>query len=175
MLTSRQRKTGFTIVELLIVIVVIAILAAISIVAYNGIQNRAKNSQLASVVDTYVKAIEMYHAVEGSYPIAIPNSCLGTIADYPETDQFDAGVCNEYNDAVNSTLNSELSEYLETIPDGSYPPINGGDGMSRGIVYAYNGVGKADLFYYLKGEKACPRGKTNVWRTGYVNCNIRFN
>ena len=37
----RQTKSGFTIVELLIVIVVIAILAAITIVAYNGIQNRA--------------------------------------------------------------------------------------------------------------------------------------
>ncbi|MBC7512702.1 prepilin-type N-terminal cleavage/methylation domain-containing protein [Candidatus Saccharibacteria bacterium] len=33
---------GFTIVELLIAIVVIAILAAISIVAYNGVQQRAK-------------------------------------------------------------------------------------------------------------------------------------
>jgi len=36
----RKPQAGFTIVELLIVIVVIAILAAISIVAYNGIQNR---------------------------------------------------------------------------------------------------------------------------------------
>ncbi|VXB67549.1 prepilin-type N-terminal cleavage/methylation domain-containing protein [Frigoribacterium sp. 9N] len=35
---------GFTIVELLIVIVVVAILAAITAVAYNGIQNRARAS-----------------------------------------------------------------------------------------------------------------------------------
>ena len=41
-------KSGFTIVELLIVIVVIAVLAAISIVAYNGIQNRAYNSAVQS-------------------------------------------------------------------------------------------------------------------------------
>lgn len=40
----RARRGGFTIVELLIVIVVIGILAAISIVAYNGIQNRSNDT-----------------------------------------------------------------------------------------------------------------------------------
>lgn len=42
--TLKAAKRGFTIVELLIVIVVIAILAAITVVAYNGIQNRARAS-----------------------------------------------------------------------------------------------------------------------------------
>ena len=41
-INSLRKDRGFTIVELLIVIVVIAILAAITIDDYNGIQNRAK-------------------------------------------------------------------------------------------------------------------------------------
>lgn len=41
-------KNGFTIVELLIVVVVIAILAAITIIAYNGIQNRAYDTAIKS-------------------------------------------------------------------------------------------------------------------------------
>jgi len=45
---SKNRQSGFTIVELLIVIVVIGILAAITIVAYNGIQKRATGSALQS-------------------------------------------------------------------------------------------------------------------------------
>ena len=44
----RKNYSGFTIVELLIVIVVIAILAAITIVAYNGIRQQAENSATAS-------------------------------------------------------------------------------------------------------------------------------
>ncbi len=43
-MTKQTKSRGFTIVELLIVIVIIAILAAITIVAYNGIQNRANLS-----------------------------------------------------------------------------------------------------------------------------------
>lgn len=47
-----NRRSGFTIIELLIVIAVIAVLAAITIVAYNGIQQRA---QIASVSDGLTK------------------------------------------------------------------------------------------------------------------------
>ena len=43
-----KKQTGFTIVELLIVVIVIAILATITIVGFNGIQNRAKQSSAAA-------------------------------------------------------------------------------------------------------------------------------
>lgn len=45
---NRRNHTGFTPVELLIVIVVIAILATIAILAYNGIQERARDAQRMS-------------------------------------------------------------------------------------------------------------------------------
>lgn len=63
-----QKQKGFTIVELLIVIVVIAILAAITVVAYNGIQARANFSSYQSDLTNTVKLIESYNAVNGSYP-----------------------------------------------------------------------------------------------------------
>jgi prepilin-type N-terminal cleavage/methylation domain-containing protein len=66
--TYHSNKRGFTIVELLIVIVVIAILAAISIVAYNGIQDRAKNIRVQSDIKQVATLIEMYYAQEGTYP-----------------------------------------------------------------------------------------------------------
>ncbi|MDN5275910.1 MAG: prepilin-type N-terminal cleavage/methylation protein [Candidatus Saccharibacteria bacterium] len=69
---AAQKQTGFTIVELLIVIVVIGILAAITIVAYNGIQNRAKNSAALSAVNQTYKKVVSYAVVNNdNYPLAL--------------------------------------------------------------------------------------------------------
>ena len=65
---SSYSQSGFTIVELLIVIVVIAILAAISIVAYNGIQTRAKTTSSKNAAMQIQKKIETFNSVTGSYP-----------------------------------------------------------------------------------------------------------
>lgn len=61
----KKTMSGFTIVELLIVIVVIAILATISVVAYNGIQNRAKYTQQVTEIDRVGKAIQLWSAENG--------------------------------------------------------------------------------------------------------------
>lgn len=60
-----KKSHGFTIVELLIVIVVIGILAAITIVAYNGIQTRAAETKRETDAATYHKAIILARANTG--------------------------------------------------------------------------------------------------------------
>lgn len=57
---AKQKEYGFTIVELLIVIVVIAILAAITVVAYNGIQNRAYDTTVQSDLRSIAQRMETY-------------------------------------------------------------------------------------------------------------------
>lgn len=61
------KQKGFTIVELLIVIVVIGILAAITIVAYNGVQQRARDAQRKSDLATIAKSLELYNIDKGNY------------------------------------------------------------------------------------------------------------
>lgn len=65
---SMVRKKGFTIVELLIVVVVIAILATIVVVAYNGIQKRATAAQYESNAQTIAKKADIFSQETGKYP-----------------------------------------------------------------------------------------------------------
>ena len=61
-------KAGFTIVELLIVIVVIGILAAITIVAFNGIQERGRDATRGSDIRALKTALSMYKVDNDHYP-----------------------------------------------------------------------------------------------------------
>jgi type II secretion system protein G len=63
-----RKRDGFTIVELLIVIVVIGILAAITVVAYGSIQGKAKYNKVNTELVAMRKAIELYKVDNGTYP-----------------------------------------------------------------------------------------------------------
>lgn len=64
----QQSRGGFTIVELLIVIVIIGILAAITTVAYNGVQNRARTAAAQALANQASKKVAAYYVSNGSYP-----------------------------------------------------------------------------------------------------------
>jgi prepilin-type N-terminal cleavage/methylation domain-containing protein len=70
------KQKGFTIVELLIVIVIIGILAAITIVAYNGIQQRAQTTAMSSDLAGAARHMELakVDSTDESYPSSIPSS-----------------------------------------------------------------------------------------------------
>lgn len=61
-------RSGFTIVELLIVIVVIGILAAITIISFNGVQGRSQDASIQSDIRQIVQKAHAYNAEKGNYP-----------------------------------------------------------------------------------------------------------
>lgn len=63
-----NKHKGFTIVELIVVIVVIAILAAITLVAYTMLQGRAHDTQRVQDITNLQKAIEIYSTQNGQLP-----------------------------------------------------------------------------------------------------------
>lgn len=68
MVQYRNHPKGFTIVELLVVIVVIGILAAITIVAYNGFQQKARESRIAAQLSQARKQMELERIENGVWP-----------------------------------------------------------------------------------------------------------
>jgi len=76
----RGAKAGFTIVELLIVIVVIAILAAITIVAFNGVQTRARNSKINEDLASLNKGAQLARIAAGNVTLMSVTGSNGTAA-----------------------------------------------------------------------------------------------
>ena len=82
----QKRERGFTIIELLIVIVIIAILAAITIVAYNGVTNKANNSTAQGNASSVRSVAEAFNADNGNYP------ALSDITSYSGSTKLPSGL-----------------------------------------------------------------------------------
>lgn len=158
---AKRKKTGFTIVELLIVIVVIGILAAITIVAYNGIQTRAENTKTINGVSAYAKIFAMYAAEKGDYPSTASYPCLG---------EPTGGACAKIVTGTTSCNYSGITytqtafnDLLTPYMGSSKPSISdqrmdctGGD-VYRGAYVNANSTNTKTLtiIYHLKGDQMC--------------------
>ncbi len=168
MWAKHKQHSGFTIVELLIVIVVIGILAAITVVAFNGVQERARNAKTISAVKDYMKIYSSYAVDYDVYPVSGSNYCLGV--GYP------GGLCWDNRTYTESaTANTGLQNYVKNLPSPSTARVyrNATDGYRAGILF----VNPNNLRYQLEGvDTQCGlNGATRAFTTGESTgpeCNI---
>lgn len=120
----KKTISGFTIVELLIVIVVIGVLAAITTVAYNGISERARFASMRSDLSNMHKMVQLYYSDKGNYPIT-RNSGTGCDAGYwcgygqATNDDFIPGIVPAYASRLPKLPSGEGGAYLYKSIDGS--------------------------------------------------------
>lgn len=131
-----RKQTGFTIVELLIVIVVIGILAAITIVAYNGIQNRALVTRVSTDLSGASKLLAFHEADKGSYPatLAETNNSQGVKASTGTTYQYTSNGSTYCLTATNGTISYKVSN------DATTPTAGGCAGHGVGGVAAITNI-----------------------------------
>lgn len=107
---SQSGRSGFTIVELLIVVVVIAILAAITIVAYNKVGDNARAVALKSDLNQSATLLENYKVDHnGSYPADQPTATTVLKPSSDTTFEY------TYNSTNNSYLLSAYSKIKSSI------------------------------------------------------------
>lgn len=160
---ARSKQPGFTIVELLIVIVVIGILAAITIVAYNGVQQRASNTQRISAVEAWVKSIKSYIALNQAYPAPLTIYCIGedNIADFDSNADVDCGSSNniKHNNSYTAIFNSGVKT-ITSLPSFPGKPVQytdtiKGSGMLFRAYDTYTETGVTSyptLIFFLEGS-----------------------
>ncbi len=95
----RSRVKGFTVVELLIVIVVIAILATIGIISYTSVQRQALNNVRLKELNNWIELFDLYKNKYGHYPgyaEADRGVCLGE--GFPAAEDDGKLRCREVHD-----------------------------------------------------------------------------
>ena len=138
MKSLRNRSQGFTIIELLIVIVVIGILAGLVLNAFGNIQERARDTERQNDINTIHTQLELYYTENSAYPASLNdlsdlNPEAETAPNAGETYTFTpttntgtacttaAGTCTEYN--LNATLEADGTTFerdsLNGTPDAN--------------------------------------------------------
>ena len=156
-----RNKSGFTVIEILVVILVIGIISTISIVVYGNIQKNAQTSKITSATRNFHQGIKLYALRNNTLPVVgLKNGwnymCLGRTEDYPANATFQSGECINGNSGtvtphrfVSVEFNTELATTLGTTPSLE-TPIRSTNDAFRGMWFSiWYDVGRKPSGGYL--------------------------
>lgn len=163
-------QRGFTIVELLVVIVVIAILASITVVAYNGVTVRARNTARLSAVSSAEQSVLLAVTANSAATVAAAidddggwGACVGT--GHPDLDGDGKPDCGRYGTGSSYVLEvasvNNLLKAAGSLPNmSSYPKTTSTDSGGGDVVagpylevLTVDGTNYLSLEYSLEGTK----------------------
>jgi type II secretion system protein G len=149
----RQDSTGFTIVELLIVIVVIGILAAIVIVSYNGITNSARETTIQNDLTNAKKKIMLYKVENTTYPT--------------DATQLNSAVVSASKSAYDTVGNNLYYCYNRVTDEFAF----GARTISNTSAYVINSLGGLQKVPNVTGDVVCQSIGLTAWNdpNGYIS------
>ena len=121
-----ERESGFTLLELIIVIAIIGILATIAMPALKDVPRRANEAVLKTNLHTLRDVIDQYYGDKGKYPTSMQQL-------------VEAGYLRKVpNDPMTKRNDTWTFEYEQTDPDNPQPESDTGD-ASPGITDVHSG------------------------------------
>jgi prepilin-type N-terminal cleavage/methylation domain-containing protein len=161
-----KKRKGFTLIELMIVIAIIIILAAIAIPNYLRMTDRARRSRVAGDFTALATANEAYLVDWGYYPMgsAISDQLFGKVDMTGTYVKEITGSGATHNAPSNTTLTGEAGgiEYIKAGAIGSmYNPF----APNTGYYYSCTDTGSHWVLYVI--EKTTP-ATTYLYRTDMV-------
>jgi len=158
-----QKQKGFTIVELLIVIVVIGVLAAITVVSFNGVKQKARNNAKIAAATAWVKSLDSSTLSTGQHfghqRVCLPigntdvngdglGDC-GNVTDAMSVTRSETAAAN--NDLANRGLRN-LSFPVDAITDSAGNKFAGLEHGNSASTYGIDGLLQPRfLIFYLEG------------------------
>ncbi|MBH1980244.1 prepilin-type N-terminal cleavage/methylation domain-containing protein [Candidatus Saccharibacteria bacterium] len=183
-----RHSSGFTVVELLVVIVVIGILAAVSIVAFTGVRQHATDTSQVAAVGNWEKVLKAYYARYNKLPTITSTSmppsmfggtpvdravCLGR--SYPADGYFGNGECLSIFMGKAGAVDTPFMNQIETMAtvNGLNMERIGAEVEEDGVQYSFvtrgaalladpnDSAATARIFYGIMGKK-CEAGDESV-------------
>jgi len=114
----KRTKTGFTFIEILVVITIIALLSTAAIVSYRSAQTKARDNKRKSDLEQVRAALEMYRSDEGIYPAGNWSTMTGTLTGYMNDVPTDPREYSYYYTRP-TTTSYQLCAYFENEGNGA--------------------------------------------------------
>lgn len=167
--THRVRKSkGFTLLELLVVVAIMAIIGGAVIVAYDGLVSQAQKATATNTIGSLTNSVRQYKVVEGNYP----DNWESLMSAAPvSAGAFDAATGDTVVDAttagdVGALIGTEaVAGILASKVAGKFLPTD----LSAGQVEALVGAGITKLRYtHVEGDDEIASDLTNIFTAGGI-------
>lgn len=115
-LFDRNARTGFSLIEVIVAMTIVAVLAAVSVVSYSGAVKTSRDARRKKDLVQIQAALEAYKLVNGTYPVHTACASTHTRPGCNGLDPWIPGITSTYIDVLPTDPNAKVPGYIPSSP-----------------------------------------------------------
>ncbi len=125
---QRRYEAGFTLIELIVVMLIVTILSAIAVPSFLNQANKAKQSEAKTYINTFVRAQQVYYLEQQTFAPTLELLAIGIPSQthnyqYIAAGPYNVAAANEHIVVFGNTLQSPLKGYVGMVQVGMITAI----------------------------------------------------